>query len=274
MVRHQPTMRALPPAPSALGPSALTVSLALLLGTASLRALLLPHSSPDSIPPGAVSLDSLRRGEWWSTLTWIFTHRDWIHLASNALILLAGSRLALRSLGNAHFTAVFLLGSWLGALLTFWLRPDAVLIGASGSALALAASSAALHPNLNLLPASSRLTLSARSLFLGVLFANIALEFSSRLLAASDIPALHSQAHLVHIAALLIGWSYVRTLEHLRSRHSPSQPPPPPPPLDRFLKDQIDPLLEKLHTHGPSSLSRAEHALLNEAARRIPPSRQ
>jgi membrane associated rhomboid family serine protease len=267
-------MRAHPSAPSPLGPSALTVSLALLLGAAALRALILPPPTPDSIPPGAVSLDSLRRGEWWSALTWIFTHRDWIHLLSNALILLAASRLALRSLGNAHFTAIFLLGSWLGALLTFWLRPDAVLIGASGSALALAAASAALHPNLNLLPASSRLTLSARSLFLGVLFANIALEFSSRLLAASDIPALHSQAHLVHIAALITGWSYVRSLEHLRARHSPSPPPPPPPPLDRFLKEQIDPLLEKLHTHGPSSLSRAERTLLKEAARRIPPSRQ
>lgn len=267
-------MRAHPPAPSSPGPSALTVSLALLLGAASLRALLLPPSTPDSIPPGAVSIDSLRRGDWWSALTWIFTHRDWIHLLSNALILLAGSRLALRSLGNSHFSAIFLLGSWLGALLTFWLRPDAVLIGASGSALALAAASAALHPNLNLLPASSPLGLSARSLFLGVLFANIALEFSSRLLASSDIPALHSQAHLVHIAALLTGWSYVRTLEHLRSRRTPPPPPPPQPPLDRFLKQQIDPLLEKLHTHGPSSLSRKERALLDEAARRIPPSRQ
>ena len=106
------------------------------------------------------------------------------------------------------------------------------------------------------------------------LFANIALEFSSRLLASSDLPALHSQAHLVHIAALLTGWSYVRTLEHLQSRHTPSQPPPPQPPLDRFLKDQIDPLLEKLHSHGPSSLSRTERALLDEAARRISPPRQ
>jgi membrane associated rhomboid family serine protease len=266
-------MRAHPPPPSSLGPSALTISLALLLGTAALRALLLPPSAPDSIPPGAVSLDSLRRGDWWSALTWIFTHRDWFHLLSNALILLAGSRLALRSLGNAHFTAIFLLGSWLGALLTFSLRPDAVLIGASGSALALAAASAALHPNLNLLSAASRISLSARSLFLGVLFANIALEFSSRLLAASDLPALHSQAHLVHIAALLTGWSYVRSLEHLRARHTPSQPHAPPPPLDRFLKDQIDPLLEKLHSHGPSSLSRKERALLDEAARRISPPR-
>lgn len=188
------------------GPGVAMLSL-LLTAAFLLQQGLTPAWKPGSIPPGALGLSQLASGQWWSAITWIFTHRDWIHLAGNLFLIFLAGRPVEAALGTSRFTAIFFLGSWAGAALHLALRPASVLIGSSGSALALLGAFAAINPHHQLFGTQSRLRVSARSLFLGVLFANAGLEIASRLLGHLDAPALHGQAHLVHLAGLATGWA-------------------------------------------------------------------
>ena len=290
-----------PPASPPPGPSAVA-AVCILLGAAFLlRALFaIPPPDPSTPPPGALGLDALARGEWWTSLTWIFTHGDWLHLAGNLALIIAFGREVERRAGPGHFAYIFLTGSWAGAALCLCLRPDVVLIGASGSALALLGAFAAFAPDQNLLPRFLRrgfLRLSARALFLGVALANLGLEIASRLPAADALPALRSQAHLVHLGGLVAGWLYARRLAAAGLRDDRmaalelavarlhrlglpdmasdapgmASPPPPPPALtdDEFVRSRVDPILEKLYATGAASLTPEEQAILEEAARRF-----
>jgi membrane associated rhomboid family serine protease len=264
--------------PSLLRRPGLPFLVLLLTAAFLLQQSLAPAWKPDTIPPGALGFGPLAAGQWWSALTWIFTHRDWIHLSGNLLLIIIAGRPVERHFGTGRFLAIFFLGSWLGAAFHLALRPSSVLIGSSGSALALLGACTTLDPHHQLFGSHSRIRLSARSLFFGVLLANAALEITSRLLAGHNSPLLHGQAHLVHLGGLIAGWAcaslFLRRTPTITAaslsrpsfpsrpgRRTPSSSAPVP------TSAEIDPLLEKLHSRGPGSLSPEEYALLQAASR-------
>ena len=118
---------------------------------------------------------------------------------------------------------------------------------------------------------------------------------------------LANEAHLVHAGGLLAGWYYGRRLaanrgrdawndffpQGLRRRHRdldgggmpvtagraqrlleedavPALPPPPRELSDTdFLRERVDPVLEKLYANGADKLTAEERAVLEEASRRF-----
>lgn len=151
--------------------------------------------------------------------------------------------------------------------------------------------------------------LRARNLFFGFLFSSVALAAVAVLTGEYQFPMVHDMGHAAHAAGLLTGWLYARhlapALENLyhreeffpqgrrrRRRDSESPPVParaghrhrenadepdflppasPPAPLsnDEFLRQAVDPVLDKLYASGMASLTPAERQILDEAANRF-----
>lgn len=150
--------------------------------------------------------------------------------------------------------------------------------------------------------------LSARSLFFGVLIVSVGLEILAQATGAAwQLPMIHGVGHSAHAAGLLTGWLYARHLapalanlyhredffpQGLRRRHRETESAPvtagthaarrlhhpdpvfaesPPAPLsnDEFLRQAVDPVLDKLYASGMSSLTEDERKILDEAANRF-----
>lgn len=199
------------PAPS--GPPVLWVLLGLMAGAHVLRML---FTLPSDVPAGALSMESLLRGEWWSVLTYPFTHRDVLHLVTNLALLALFGHAVERQAGGRHLLYIFIAGAWAGAGLHLMLWPDAPpVIGASGGAYAVIGAFGALFPEYDLLrPLRGILPgrLKAKRLFPALLAVHVGLELLRRF-AAADAPGwIGEQAHLVHAGGLLAGWLYGRYL--------------------------------------------------------------
>lgn len=153
------------------------------------------------------------------------------------------------------------------------------------------------------------LRLRAKHLFPALLAVNIGLEIATRLTADLPLPDLYRQAHLVHAGGVLAGWLWGRRLateghvhdewrdffpQGLRRRRIEEQerslmlagtPQFPPAEQERsqpaapapsgelsdtdFLRERVDPVLEKLYSAGADNLTPAEKAVLEEASRRF-----
>lgn len=288
---------------SAPGPSALTALMLICAAVHALRWFALPMPEP----PGSISMAALQRGEWWTSLTHIFTHNDIVHLGSNLLLLFLAGRPVQRAAGQQHAVYIFLLSAWAGAALSLTLRPTHAIIGVSGAAMGFAGACSALFPELNLLRPLRRwfnLQLRAKQIFPALLTAFLLLE----ILTVKGYLA-SNEAHLVHAGGLLSGWLYGRRLaaasdeestdffpQGLRRRRAEQQdhalllaglaklpaqrqhtsavplPEPAPPVLSdaEFLAQHVDPVLEKLYSQGADKLTPEEKAVLDEAARRFP----
>jgi membrane associated rhomboid family serine protease len=298
-------------APVATGPSVLAVLVALIAGAHVLRTL---FSVPTEVPPGALSMASLLRGEWWSVFTWMFTHRDVLHLVMNLTLLVLGGRAVERQVGGRHMLYMFILSAWTGAALHLMFEPDSLpIIGASGGVFGIIGAFSALFPEYDLMRPLRGIVpgrLKAKRLFPAFLVAHITLELMRRFLPGDAVGGIVSDtAHLVHAGGLAAGWLYGRyraaddTLSseswndffpqglRRRSRESNTALPvaaglPPRrlqqdeevpefsiPPRELsdsdFLREQVDPVLEKLYEHGADKLSPEEKAVLEEAARRF-----
>ena len=146
--------------------------------------------------------------------------------------------------------------------------------------------------------------LGAAHAFLGLLASSVALELFSLATAAHwSIPFVHHQAHAAHALGLITGWLYARHLrpapaplywredffpQGLRRRHAdgvaanrrsapfspnlcpaPARAPAPALSNDDFLRQSVDPVLEKLYASGMASLTEDERRILQEAAQRF-----
>lgn len=299
--------------PESPGPSILTVLVMILLGTYAVRALFALPLPPNVAPPGALGIEQLGNGEWWSVLTHIFTHDGLWHVLVNVLVLILFGLAVQRNAGTRHFAYLFLFSAWGGAALSLVLRPGDPLIGCSGGVMGIVGAFAALHPEYDLMRPVRRvipaveLRLRAKHLFPALLVSFLVLEILSRKLTGGPWEGLHREAHLVHAGGLLTGWLYGRRLagdayrknewdgffpQGLRRRHRPEEPAAPvtaglfppdleelesgplPPPArelsdSEFLKERVDPVLEKLYANGADNLTPEEKAILEEASRRF-----
>jgi len=200
-----------PPAPA--GPPVLLVLVLLMAGAHLLRAL---FAAPAGVPPGALSMSGLQDGQWWSVLTYMFTHRDALHLLTNVLLFVLCGRAVERQAGGRHLLYIFISGAWAGAALHLLFWPDAPpIIGASGAAFGVLGAFAALFPEYDLMrPLRGFLPgrLKAKRLFPALLAAHVVLELLRRYYPGEALPGIAEQAHLVHAGGLLAGWFYGRYL--------------------------------------------------------------
>lgn len=303
---NDPRFPARPPAPS--GPPALLVLIILMTGAHVLRAL---FAVPVEVPPGSLSMEALVRGEWWSVLTYMFTHQDALHLLVNVLLVVCAGMAVERQAGGRHLLYIFLAGGWVGAALQLVFQPEAVIVGASGAAFGMIGAFVALFPEYDVMrPLRGILpvTLKARRLFPALLVAHVALEVVRRLYPDSAPAGVAGVAHLVHAGGLVAGWMYGRYLaadespnreawddffpQGLRRRlremeqelpvaaglparrhveENAPEPVEPPPVLSdtEFLRERVDPVLEKLYAQGADQLTPEERAVLDEASRRF-----
>ncbi|MES2708123.1 MAG: rhomboid family intramembrane serine protease [Verrucomicrobiota bacterium] len=286
------------------GPSLLFILL--LVNVVAFAAPGLAGASPAE-PAGMLSVAGLRSGEWWTVFTHLFIHNDPIHLISNLALLWLAGRRVLADTGPRHFLHLYFGSGLLAAAVSLLLHPASPLLGASGCVAGVMGAYAALHPDRSVTARLGAFfpRLSARNFFFGVFFAEVILEAAATATEKSwNIPLLHGVAHAAHATGLITGWLYARHLApgldslyqredffpqglrrrrkevealpmHVRGRSVPEMPMeflpemPPEKSNDEFLREAVDPVLDKLYAHGMGSLTEEERAVLNEAANRF-----
>ena len=174
------------------GPSILTVIVLLCGGAWFLQSVIGAPLTKDELPAGALSLYALREGQWWTSLTYMLTHKDFFHLGTNMLILILAGRKVLAMVGPQHFAYIFLIGGWMGAAISLVVRPESALIGASGAVFGVVGAYCALDPWANILagfPKWVRIHVRARYVFFGLLISFVIFEIASHVLPA----AMHAE---------------------------------------------------------------------------------
>jgi membrane associated rhomboid family serine protease len=246
-------------------------------------------------PSGALSLTSLQRGEWWTTVTFLLTHDGFMHVATNLLLLVLAGRRVLRELEAQHFIYLYLVSGWVGAALTLGFAPTSAIIGASGSVFGVVGAHCALAGDESLIKPwrGYRMpVLRGWTLFAGLLLAFVALELLARSPGSgAQWEGVKEVAHLGHAGGLLAGYAYGQHRAKVAMETSPlvdislllrqrqwqiaqvvkDEPivePEAPSDAD-FLRRQIDPILEKWYLDGEASLTSHERELLLEASQRM-----
>jgi membrane associated rhomboid family serine protease len=250
---------------------------------------------------GDASFEALGRGELWRLLTYSFVHDGPLHFALNLLGLWFVGRLARKEFGRAHWLSVFLIGGITGGLAYVVVFQGPQLVGASAAIYSLLAAVTVRMPNLPLgfafLPGIS---LRLRNLTLGIL----TFELISAI--AQIVDMFHADAlvlrptqvaSLAHLGGAFGGFLYVKLLTHgfnstvresdrrerlwreerIRRREPTrvaagrvaAESEPSDVAAGDFMEDRVNPILEKLHSHGRGSLSQDEQRILDEAARRL-----
>lgn len=148
----------------------------------------------------------------WSLITYMFTHKDILHILFNMLWLYSFGRIFLEFLDERKLVAVYLLGGISGALvyiLSFNIFPafagvvaDSVAIGASASVMAIVISISAYAPDYTVgLFLFGRIKI--KYLALGIFILTSIMDFS-----------VNSGGKLAHIGGAFFGYLYTINLRH------------------------------------------------------------
>jgi membrane associated rhomboid family serine protease len=204
----------------------------------------------------------------WQFVTAMFLHDGPWHLLGNMLVLYLLGRDLESILGSRHFLYLYLAGAIGGELgHLFLMPPDSVLLAASGGVAAVLIAYATILPELELTALMFFMIpvrLKAKHLGYGAIILGLVLLCIDRTGMVS---------HSAYIGGCAAGWLYA----HLLGFGRPSF-------LQRFLKQrrleteryqqmtveelmrqEIDPLLEKISNHGFVSLTRSERRSLFKA---------
>jgi membrane associated rhomboid family serine protease len=214
----------------------------------------------------ALSAAGLQRGFFWQPLTYMFLHGGFWHLLVNMFVLWFFGREVETFLGARRFTLLYLLGGLAGAAL--WLacnwRSDIPVLGASAAALACVVAFATMFPDREvtllvffILP----VTLKAKYLAL------LAIAFD----AVPILERAHSNvAHLAHLGGAALGYFFARAVGYGRPWNWPRRAkhaakPTPSRSSEDFMREQIDPILDKISRGGMQSLTARERKMLESA---------
>ena len=238
----------------------------------------------------ALSLTGLKHGFVWQLLTFQFMHAGLVHILFNSMAIYFFGRPVEIALGRRHFLTIYLLSGVIGGLVQMlfaYLIPsfDAEVVGASAGASGLVAAFAILHwtERFTLLLYFIPVSMTGKTL----LAVSIALAFVGILTPNSGI------ANAAHLGGILTGGFYVRLFIQGQWRRwkFPARRPAPrdlaikragkgalwhsaaDKPNDEstneFLKNEVDPILEKISAHGIQSLTAREREILEKARSRM-----
>jgi membrane associated rhomboid family serine protease len=251
--------------------------------------------------PGAVTMPALLDLEAWRLFTYPFLHGNAFHLIVNLIGLWFVGRIVIEDLGNRHFLGVFFSGAVAGAMLNVAVYPTQPLVGASAGLWALLVALTVRMPELPIgFPFLPGVTLRLKNLTIGILVFEVIsaiAQFVTRNQESALVLQRNDIASLAHLGGALAGWIYVLILcgslsamvrqseeherwwrEQRKRRREPTRviagrraavPEPRETAEVDFIKERVDPILEKLHEHGPGSLSAEERRILDDAAKRL-----
>ena len=248
----------------------------------------------------ALSLDGLKHGYVWQLLTYQFMHSGLLHILFNCWAIYVFGRVVEEVIGPGKFLVLYFSSGVVGGLLQmlgalFWPGHfGAAVVGASGAALGLIAAFATLYPEQELtlllffvLP----VTLRAKYLLWGTaIFSSLCILFPDSwlvVLMGGNI------AYAAHLGGMLMGIIFVRQFvqgrglwphpggsssrpgalrEFVASRagkgrfwRSAAGKPDEELPTDEFVKNEVDPILDKISAHGIQSLTPREREILEKA---------
>ncbi|MCB1206842.1 MAG: rhomboid family intramembrane serine protease [Verrucomicrobiae bacterium] len=237
-----------------------------------------------------LSLEALASGRVWTLITYQFVHANLWHLLANGVGLFFLGRMLLQLTAPQHVVRVYLLGGLAGALFQLgWnaIFGDAIIVGASGSVLAIALATATIIPHQRiqlLLFFVIPLNLSMRQIAWALVIINVlTLAFSF------GVPKEDGVAVMAHFGGMLLGWAYVRYGWHQRngsikllrrkgsSRPKASARAPRPSRKEKqatdatgkkepFVTKDIDAILDKINAEGFQSLSPEERTILERGS--------
>jgi membrane associated rhomboid family serine protease len=230
-------------------------------------------------PPLALRAEELLHGYVWQLLTYQLLHGGLLHLLLNCLGIFMFGREVEAGLGRKRFFLLYfacgVVGGVLQALCAFgWPgRFGGAVVGASAGVFGLVAAFATMFPHrvitlllFFILPVS----LKARTMIL----ISGAIAVFGILFPADNI------AHAAHLGGMLAGMVFIRQWR-FRWGYWPGEQMPPakvaPPPIinarpddtDDFIAAEVDPILEKIATHGIHSLTERERKILETARKRM-----
>lgn len=244
----------------------------------------------------ALSLEGILHGRIWELLTYQFMHASLLHILGNSLVIFFfGSEMEIL-LGWRRYLTLFFTSGVVGGLFQMaaaLLWPQlfgGAVVGASAGAFGLIAAFAAMYPDRELqlllffvIPVRMR----ARTLLIisGVV-ALMGIVFSDSILGGRI-------AHAAHLGGMFMGVFYVRQIMQGRWFHfrNPLRRREPRPvvatvagrgkswrdadspgtdlPSDQFIKNEVDPILDKISAHGIQSLTARERQILEKARSKI-----
>jgi len=222
----------------------------------------------------ALSATQLRRGFVWQPVTYMFLHGGIWHILINMFVLWFFGREVEYFIGPSDFTRLYFLGGLAGAALwlAFNFNTSGQVLGASAAVLACIVAFATLFPE-------REITL--------LLFFVIPIRLKAKYLAliavAIDLVpvmthSISNVAHLAHLGGALLGYVYIKSLGYgstprwmrwcqslpnpFRARRKPAGRR-----LSReeFIREQVDPILDKISREGMQSLTKQERKILESA---------
>ena len=211
-------------------------------------------------------------GKFWTFFTFpLLHHGNPVHVLANMVLLFFAGREVEPIVGRRHFLAIYLGGTLLGGVAHWLAMPDVSLTGVTAGVTAVFIAFTTILPELEVvvhlffvLP----LRLRAKHLAIAVLGLGAAFWMTRTMTVIGPAGM---------VAGGLFAWVYVKQLgfgnplaiqryifaKRQRAarleRMSPAQ----------FISVEIDPILEKISTHGMHSLSRAERKILEQGRGKI-----
>ena len=224
-----------------------------------------------------LALDSaaIHAGQYWRFFTFALLHdsSNPLHLLGNMLLLFFAGREVEPIVGRRHFLAIFLGGTLLGGVAQWLLMPDAPLplVGVTAGVTAVFVAFTTILPELEVVVhLFFVLPLRLRAKYLAIALLGLSAVFWVTLTAPQIGPA-------GMIVAGFFAWAYVKQLGFgnplaiqryifaRRQRAARLERMSP----DQFISVEIDPILEKISTHGMHSLSRTERKILEQGRGKI-----
>lgn len=225
-----------------------------------------------------LTLDGIRHGRLWQVVTFQFLHGGFFHILLNGVTLYSFGRFLEQQMSRNRFLLLYFISGTAGGvlqILAIWLlrqNPHIPVVGASAGIAGLLGAFMLSYPNLRLLIFPIPVKIRAWTLLW------IVLPISILGTVFPNFPLLGGIAHAAHLGGLLAGGAFVRVVWRMRHQSTPpivSSTPPPPRAPERelaatdFIRDEVDPILDKIATQGIHSLTQRERTILEEARKRM-----
>jgi membrane associated rhomboid family serine protease len=239
--------------------------------------LILEYATNSRLAEWVLALDSrqLLRGFIWQPVTYMFLHDTgnlW-HIVVNLLMLWFLGREVEYFIGPNYFARLYLLCGVAGAAL--WLAFNfghyGYLLGASAAVLGCVIAYATLFPEREV-----------TFLVFFVIPVTLKAKYLAMILVAFDVVALRAPmdsqvAHLAHLGGAAMGYLYIKHLGYGRipgwmlrwqdfvAKLKPKRRSEHEPDSEEFIRDEVDPILDKISREGMQSLTRRERKILESA---------
>ncbi|HUR44626.1 MAG TPA: rhomboid family intramembrane serine protease [Candidatus Saccharimonadales bacterium] len=251
-----------------------------------IQSVLLHYGQFDIGEELALSLGGLKSGKIWQLFTFQFLHSTpwpW-HLLINCFVLYFFGRRVEETLGAKRFLGVYFLAGFVGGMLQMLLTlllpkyPNAAVVGASAGISGIMAVFCSLFPMEELRTWIYFFPITVRAYYLLIFISLYSLY-------GTIVPFDHT-AHAAHLGGLLVGIGYVRWRRALYYRFpklaSIFDDRPAPGGMakssrwrrerkasDQFISKEVDPILDKISSHGIDSLTDEERAILDSARKKM-----